>query len=155
MTIAISCPDCGRAYRLPDDKAGKRIRCKNCPAVIPVPAVRTIADHGRRKSEFTPAYGSEDMERLSDHIEQHVGPIELVFHEMNSDLVHVDVHWIKATDERPFHVLVTTGMSDLPMTVPPGAEEHRFLELAIALPPDWNMNQADWRDEDHYWPIAG
>jgi predicted Zn finger-like uncharacterized protein len=153
MAVEVSCPDCGRAYRLADDKAGKKVRCKNCSAVFPVPTAGKIEDHGERKSEFTPAFGSEDMERLSDHIEEHVGPIEMVFHELISDLVHVDVHWIKATGKRPFHVLVTTGMSDLPMTVPPGAEEHRHAELAIALPADWNMHQAEWQDEDHYWPI--
>ncbi len=153
MTIEISCPDCGRAYRLADDKAGKKVRCKSCSAVFPVPTAGRSRITDRARASSPPAFGSDDIQRLSHHIEEHVGEIEMVFHELISDLVHVDVHWIKATPQRPFHVLVTTGMSDLPMTVPKGAEAHRYAELAIALPADWNMNEADWQDEDHYWPI--
>src|SRR5580700_8767463 len=36
MPIALSCP-CGRAYRVKDDLAGKRIRCSDCGAVFAVP----------------------------------------------------------------------------------------------------------------------
>ncbi|MEQ9407028.1 MAG: hypothetical protein RIK87_04850 [Fuerstiella sp.] len=37
MAIGAECPECGRQYRLPDDKAGRKIRCKECGAVVDVP----------------------------------------------------------------------------------------------------------------------
>ncbi|MGC3944409.1 MAG: hypothetical protein QM762_07815 [Chryseolinea sp.] len=60
-------------------------------------------------NKFTPGIDNpEGIELISAHIEKHVGPIEMVFHEIVSDQVHVDVYWVKATSDRPFHVLVTS-----------------------------------------------
>lgn len=82
-----------------------------------------------------------------------------VFHEIESDLVHIDVHVVKPTPQKPFYVLYTTGMSDLPMTLPSDiAQEYKHLERAelfIMLPADWNLS-----DEcnpnlcyEQYWPV--
>ena len=38
MAISVSCKKCGESYRVKDDKAGTRIRCKGCAAAISVPA---------------------------------------------------------------------------------------------------------------------
>ncbi len=38
MAIVIRCPHCECAYTLKDDLAGKRVTCKNCRKVFPVPA---------------------------------------------------------------------------------------------------------------------
>lgn len=111
--------------------------------------------------EYRPAIGKEDnIEAISKHIEQHIGKIESVFHELVSDLVHIDVHWVKPTDHFPFHSLVTSGMSDIPMTVPEGLEEHRYAELCILLPSDWNIDgkdlqtmEAPFNNENNYWPV--
>jgi hypothetical protein len=111
-----------------------------------------ILRHQARERDFEPAAGdSETIQAISDHIEKHVGPIEMVFHEIVSDLVHVDVHWVKATDERPFHVLITSGMSERPMNAP--KPEWQYAELCILLPPDWPMERDKWEDENNYWPI--
>ena len=96
---------------------------------------------------------SANLERISSHIEQHLGEIDMVFHEILSDMVHVDVHWIKPTDEMPFHTLVTTGMSDLPMSTPPGAEAFAHAELMVRLPPEWPISEEAFKDENNYWPI--
>lgn len=107
-----------------------------------------------KPKEFTPAFGEEEnIETISKHIEQNIGEIESVFHEIVSDLVHIDVHWIKPTNDFPFHCLVTSGMSDKPMTVPEGLEEYRFAELCILLPSDWNIDQDAFKDENNYWPV--
>jgi len=96
----------------------------------------------------------ESLEVISAHIERHVGPIEMVFHELVSDMVHIDVHWVKPTTERPCNTLVTTGMSDRAMTAPEGAEDLCFCELVLNLPEDWPMGHADWQEnEAAYWPI--
>ena len=107
-----------------------------------------------RERGFELAVGdSDNIERISDHIEAHVGPVETVFHELISDLVHVDVHLVAPTEDRDFYTLVTSGMSDLPMAAPEAYPDLQYSELMICLPPDWKMAQKDWEDESWYWPI--
>ncbi|MCA9062262.1 MAG: hypothetical protein KDA96_04365 [Planctomycetaceae bacterium] len=38
MSIDVTCGSCGKAYRVPDERAGQRFRCKQCQAVVDVPA---------------------------------------------------------------------------------------------------------------------
>ena len=112
-----------------------------------------ILRHAASEGEGLRAAAHADDERIAAHLEATIGPIEMVFHELVSDLVHVDVHWIKATAARPFHVLVTSGMSARPMTVPEGSGAPRFAELMALLPADWPMTQEAWSDERWYWPV--
>lgn len=103
--------------------------------------------------EFEPATGDSSIEDISNHIEKYVGKIETVFHEIISDLVHIDIHWVKPTKERPFHTLITSGMSDKPMTTPEDVEDAEFAELCICLPEEWKISEKDFEDEKNYWPI--
>lgn len=96
---------------------------------------------------------SENIQAISQHIESFIGPIETVFHELLSPRVHIDVHIVAPSEERPVYTLVTSGMSDLPMTVPEGCESLRWAELMLCLPPDWPMTEEDWKNEDYYWPL--
>ncbi len=100
------------------------------------------------------AMGNEqNIAAIEAHIEKHLGPSPTVFHELISDKVHIDLHVVPPTEARPFYSVVTSGMSDKPMNVPEGCEELRYAELMICLPPDWPMEDKDWKDENNYWPI--
>lgn len=102
----------------------------------------------------TPAGGDEEtIESISEHIQRHVGPIETVFHEIYSETVHVDVHWVKPDSHRPFHTLITSGMCDLAMNAPPGTENQQYAELVALLPPHWRLSKPDLQNEVWYWPI--
>lgn len=85
------------------------------------------------------------------------GRVTNVFHEIISDTVHIDVHFMEPTDEEPFRVVYTTGMSDLPMTLPSEIEkdwEHlKRAELMIFLPESWPIDSEAFKDERYYWPI--
>ena len=37
MPIEVSCRKCGKAYRVKDERAGTKIKCKDCQTVIEVP----------------------------------------------------------------------------------------------------------------------
>ena len=37
MSLIVECDICGKTYKVADDKAGKKINCPNCGAVISVP----------------------------------------------------------------------------------------------------------------------
>jgi hypothetical protein len=113
-----------------------------------------IYNHKARKREFEPAIGdSENIDLITAHIEQHVGKVDAVFHEVISDLVHIDIHIVKPTPERNYYSLVTSGMSDLAMSPPAEHLEYAYSELCICLPPEWPMGQEDWENETYYWPV--
>ena len=95
--------------------------------------------------EIHPAYDA-----VTAHVETHVGPIDGVFHEHRSEHVHLDVLMVAASEARPFHTLVTCGMSAKPMAAPDG---DRFAELLICLPREWPLDDRSWQDERHYWPV--
>lgn len=157
------CPQCAEPFRLPSSAAGRRARCRACDAVFAVDdALRRLTDdgagqvvcHQARERDFEWAPGdSETIEAVSAHITRHVGPIHSVFHEVFSDLVHVDIHWVRPTQRRPFHTLVTSGMSDRPMAAPPGAEACTHAEVLVTLPADWRLTEADFNEERWYWPL--
>jgi hypothetical protein len=164
MSIVFRCEQCGHRYQVGEERIGQRGKCRECGAefVVPTPsppeerspAGNPILRHAPREKPFELATGDgESIDRLSEHYERYVGHVESVFHELVSDLVHIDVHWIPPDEDRPWHTLATTGMSDRPMTVPEGCEELRFAELLIRLPPDWPLTMDAFRDERHYWPV--
>jgi hypothetical protein len=109
-----------------------------------------------------PAAESEEeyVNAIGAHVVKHIGPVTNVFHEVMSDLIHVDLLVVEPRDERPYTTLITCGMSDKPMRVPienPDdlglVPELRFAELLLCLPPDWPLTADDFRDESTYWPV--
>lgn len=111
-----------------------------------------IYRHGEASAWESPK-GEEFIEQISAHIENHLGPVETVFHEIISDTVHIDVHFVKPTKDFPFVRLVTSGMSDLPMTIPDNPDIPKYVELLITLPADWRLDQESFKDEAWYWPV--
>jgi hypothetical protein len=111
--------------------------------------------HKPRDREFEPAIGNQrTIEAISRHVGRYVGPVAHVFHELASHLVHIDVDLIPPQPNRDFVTLVTTGMSDRPMTLPPDCDAPEYAELLICLPVDWPLEQADFKDEANFWPIG-
>ena len=100
-------------------------------------------------------------EEISAHFDAlFPGRETFVFHELISDLVHIDVYVMRPTEEGNFYVLYTTGMSDLPMTLPDeisDPETWNRAELYLLLPGDWDFGKTGDLDRDlpesSYWPI--
>lgn len=94
---------------------------------------------------------------LTAHLERHLGPIEMVFHEILSDALHIDIHWIKPSKRHPFHTLVTSGMAEHAMDVPTAARLGKYAEIFCCLPPDWRVEDVARAhskvSESVYWPI--
>lgn len=94
----------------------------------------------------------ENIHLITEHIENHIGPISGIIHQIISENVQIDIYVIEPTQERNFYTLVTSGMSDRPMTNNQG-EDFYFAELMLALPPNWKLDEDSWEDHDNYWPI--
>ena len=103
------------------------------------------------------------LEEIQEHIERSFPCNEaktFVFHEIVSDIVHIDVNVIPPEGARDYYVLWTSGMSDMPMSVPDGnydKREYERAELVMFLPKDWKINETGTLDtqmeEEYYWPI--
>ena len=105
-----------------------------------------------RPFEFVIGQG-QHAAAIEQHITTHIGTPSMVYHELISDMIHLDVHVVAPTEERPFRTLITSGMSDRPMRVPPGADASPYAELLLCLPPEWPLDQTSLEDERYYWPI--
>lgn len=100
-------------------------------------------------------------EEICAHFEQlFPGRESFVFHEIISDLVHIDVNVMRPTPEKNYYVLYTTGMSDLPMTLPDdlaNREDLKYAELFLFLPGDWELGKTGQLGSDiphqYFWPI--
>lgn len=137
---------------------------------------------GKKKEEVSPGgstiyrYPSQDDRKLQlpedagtylEEIEAHFDSIfpgreSFVYHELISDIVHIDVHIMKPTEKEPFYVVFTTGMSDKPMAVTHDVpkEQRRDYELAelfMFLPGSWDLGGEGTSAADihpaHFWPI--
>jgi len=106
------------------------------------------------KNPFRKSKGNlKIIESVGDHIEAYFGKIDFVMHEKESPIVHVDVYVVRQMGERKCQYLITSGMSEKPMPVPKGASDGRYAELVIALPAEWPLSAAAFKDEANYWPI--
>ena len=114
-----------------------------------------IYRYGEPNGDFEPAIGiEENIEIISEHIEKHIGSIDFVLHEIESDIVHIDVHIVTPYEEDEIKILITSGMSDRPMSNPEGLEGYNYAELMIFLPKDWPLTEEAIQDDENYWPIG-
>jgi hypothetical protein len=77
----------------------------------------------------------------------------VVFDEIESETIHRDIFFIKAKEDRPYHILLSCGISALPMTIPEDIESSEFVEIMILLPKEWNLEYESFSDENNYWSI--
>lgn len=54
-TLDVSCPNCGKSLKVPAELAGKRVKCKGCDEVFPVPAPKAAAKPAAAKPAAKPA----------------------------------------------------------------------------------------------------
>ncbi len=101
-------------------------------------------------------YTEDEMSAVEQHIQNTFGEFENVFHELVSPDIHVDICIVPPSAERNYYKLVTMGMGAHRMNVPQELAEYKLerAELAIALPPDWKLDEESLKDERWYWPIG-
>ena len=109
-----------------------------------------------RKNSQPEVYTEDEMSTIEQHIGKTFGPVEMVFHELVSPDIHVDICMVPPSEERNYYTLVTMGMGAHRMNVPQELAEYKLerAELAIALPPDWKLDEESLKNERWYWPIG-
>lgn len=90
------------------------------------------------------------LQQIRSHVERHIGRIERVF---TGDPAHAtaDVLHVQPVDSRPYHTLITAGMSNVGMRVPPDVNAPHRIELMMTLPEGWRPG-GDVADERAHWP---
>lgn len=96
--------------------------------------------------------GHDSLEQIQNHVEKYIGKVDRVFHELVSDIIHVDILIVEPTSDKDYYSLVTSGMSDKPMNVSP-EQSSPYIELLLNLPSNWKLSQEDFKDENNYWPV--
>lgn len=81
------------------------------------------------------------------HIERHIGAIDGVV--LADTAAAVAVHHIAPVPSRPYHTLITVGMSSAPMKVPAQVDAPQRVELMMTLPEHWNVHVDQ---EESRWP---
>lgn len=61
MSLIVSCAECGKKYKVGDDKAGKKIKCANCAAIIVIPAPESSDDGEFDLGDLPPAEDSNGL----------------------------------------------------------------------------------------------
>ena len=185
MSISATCTHCGKTYTLEDALAGRKARCKVCKEVFAIPAVRPKPDevtpggvpifrHPQQRPTPAPEVPSVTPydRQITRHIERTIGAAPMVFHEIVSHDIHLDLHIVPPTGEEPseehplgthHYTVVTSGLSARPQNVAPRALESvsPYQELMIALPGDWpgmrpdgTFDKAAMEDPCNWWPFA-
>ena len=90
-------------------------------------------------------------QNLDRHFQTHVGPCPQPMGEVVSGTVAITLYDHVPTESRPWRTLRTAGVSDYPMSVPKGFDAHRYVELMVYLPADWDLWGLDVA-EGHWWP---
>ena len=109
-----------------------------------------------RKNSAPEVYTEEEMSAIEQHIKNTFGEFENVFHELVSPDIHVDICVVPPSEKQDYYTLVTMGMGAHRMNVPEELAEYKLerAELAIALPPDWKLDEESLKEEQWYWPIG-
>lgn len=92
---------------------------------------------------------------IDEHLNQFFDKNEdiVVLDEIESEVIHRNIFIIKSNKERPYHILLSCGMSAIPMKIPEDIESSEFCEVMILLPKDWNIEYEFFDDERNYWPF--
>ena len=108
-----------------------------------------------QRTETISKYIPNSVEIIDSHLDHFFDDNAdiVVFDEIKSELIHRDIYFIKATEERPFHILLSCGMSAIPMKIPEDIEASELAEVMILLPKEWNLDYESFSDDVNYWPI--
>lgn len=114
-------------------------------------------DLGSGPEDFPLPFGDPALiDAVVDHCEQFFGKCAFVWHEVVSEFVHIDLHVFGPDPVTGIQTIVTSGMAEKPMNVPPGVvdgERYRYAELVLQVPATWPVNQQTFDDPEQSWPL--
>ncbi len=102
-------------------------------------------------SPQVPTY-SRERDEVEQYLESCYGSIEYSLCEIISDMP-IAINIIRFEGDEPCIILATSGMSAKAMSVPKDADDYKYAELMMYLPPDWPISELASSDSDFNWPV--
>lgn len=98
----------------------------------------------------------DSRDKITAHVEKHIGKISKKLPILRTPIgFDIDLLVIAPTPEKNYYTLVTSGMSNLPMTVKDTSlNNFRFIELVMGLPANWPVSDEDLKREENFWPFS-
>ena len=53
MPIQVSCPVCAKIYKVKEEAAGKKLRCKDCGETVSIPNLDVVQDQDYAENDFS------------------------------------------------------------------------------------------------------
>jgi len=114
-----------------------------------------IVEHVTPEKNVSPVRGDQELfDAVTEHLHRNFGDQEItVLHEAVGHLVHIDLHVVPPSDDRRYYIVATSGMAQRPMRTPAEAQDFRYAELCMCLPPHWQLTDEYRNDAEWFWPI--
>ena len=100
-----------------------------------------------------PQGAASHLETISRHADAILGAPKQHLHEHYSPDLHIDLIHYAPTVDRDFHYLLTSGMSDRPMTDGGLAIGKPLMELILALPAHWDISAEGFKNPITFQPV--
>ncbi|WP_424244111.1 hypothetical protein Dip510_001303 [Elusimicrobium posterum] len=68
--------------------------------------------------------------------------------------VHVDVYIVKPSEDRPFYMFITSGMSSFKMAPHKSCKNCNYGELVLYMPKDWKLPSSINTPNAQTWPVT-
>lgn len=97
-------------------------------------------------------YTQDEIDKYHEFIKDKYGEHTLVYHELYSPDIHLDILVVPPSEDRNYCKLITRGMGAYKMNVPSQLKDYEMerAELIIYLPPDWDL---DFSKEENGWVV--
>ncbi|MBE6115805.1 MAG: suppressor of fused domain protein [Erysipelotrichaceae bacterium] len=107
-------------------------------------------DEEQTEAEFV--YDSDQIDEFETYIEETFGDFELVYHEIVSPDIHLDIIIVPPDPQENYYKLITMGAGAYEMDIPEEIQEYDLsrAEYVIYLPAQWDLEN---ESEEAYWPI--
>jgi hypothetical protein len=92
--------------------------------------------------------------QIRAHIERHVGSIVRDFIDPAATTQGTRIVLVGPGEKRPFHTLITVGVSDQTLAAAGGKDALTRIELMMTLPEDWQLDDEALRQTPWSWPIT-
>lgn len=96
----------------------------------------------------------DELDKIRKHIERYIGKPSYIGIDTMPSTITLDLYTICANNHRPYHTIITLGMSGLPAEVPEDQSMWKYTELMIYLPESWPVTKEAIKDFADYWPVG-
>ena len=94
------------------------------------------------------------LTKIAKHVEAYADPYSFAHVAASLDLPPIHILEVPPSASRLVTILITAGMSNLPMIPPPGAGmDLAWAEVMLCLPPDWPLDRKSLRNKRNAWPL--